>query len=235
MQFESLLEPISEAQPCGEDISYLPEFMELDSMIQGTPETQFSEAVKPDWKLIHLRCLELFQKSKHLQVSAVFCVSSLQTGGIPVAAGALELLNNLLQKYWDDLYPKLDPEDDNDPLERMNILSSLSAPIGTFGDYFQFIERLREAPLTNSPVLGRIGYGTLMPESGAHGGEAPDQTQIDAAFRDTPQEDIVSTHEALELGHLALPAWLPKILEDAFEPATATQFRAPRWKPQASG
>jgi len=200
MQFESLLEPISEDQPCGEDISYLPEFMELDKMIAGQPETQFSEAVKPDWKLVHLRCLELFKKSKHLQVCTVFCVSSLQTGGLTVAAGALELLEQLLRKYWDELYPRLDPDDDNDPLERMNIISALSTPIGTFGDNYQFLERLHDAPLTNSPVLGRLSYNALIPESGEEGGgEAPDQAQIDAAFQDTPQENVVSVRDSIQL------------------------------------
>ena len=38
-----------------------------------------------------------------------------------------------------------------------------------------------------------------------------------------------------ELGQLALPDWLPPILEDAFDPATATHYREPRWKADTTG
>lgn len=196
--FESLLEPLSPEHPCGEDISYDQDFLELDPLVAGKEETQFSEAVKPDWKLVQRRCLELFQKSKHLQVATTLCLSSLQTGGLPSAADALELLAKLTRRYWSDVFPQLDPSDGNDPLERLNILSALTTPVGSFGDNIRFIERLCEAPLTDSAVIGKLSYAQIRPDATSPtSGEAVETAQVDAAFRDTPVEVLQGTLAAI--------------------------------------
>jgi len=46
---EELLKPIADDNPCGEDLSYDPAFQELDVLMKGKPETQFSSAEPPDW------------------------------------------------------------------------------------------------------------------------------------------------------------------------------------------
>ena len=71
------------------------------------------------------------------------------------------MLKGMLERYWPDLYPKLDPEDNNDPLERINILASLSTPLGTFGDPMKFLQRLRRIPLANSPQMGRLNLAEI--------------------------------------------------------------------------
>lgn len=40
----------------------------------------------------------------------------------------------LLQNCWDGLHPQLDPDDDNDPLLRINILAFLCEPAGLLRD-----------------------------------------------------------------------------------------------------
>lgn len=197
--YESLFAPISEDNPCGEDISYLPEFLELDTLIEGKAETQFSEAVKPEWKVIARRCVDLFKISKHLQVATVLCVASLETKGLVGAADAAELLSKLLREYWESIYPRLDPDDKFDPLERMNIIGSLASPMGTFGDNYRFIERLAEAPLTNSPQLGRLSYSEVRREAGTDGTDAAnEQLAHEAAFRDTPPDELDAIANAIE-------------------------------------
>ncbi len=199
--FENLLIPVSPEDPCGEDISYLPEYLELDSLIRGKSETQFSEAVKPDWKAIEDRCVDLLTRSKNLQVATLLCLSALQTDGHPGAAEGLNFLDLLIQRYWESLHPRLDPHDNLDPLERLNILSALSAPRGTFGDIYQFLERLREAPLTNSPVLGRLSFNDVSPAVVEGKSPAPslDQAQVDAAFRDTPPGELAAIRDAVRI------------------------------------
>lgn len=197
--YESLFDPISEDNPCGEDISYLPEFLELDTLIEGKAETQFSEAVKPEWKLIARRCVDLFKISKHLQVATVLCVAALETKGLVGAADAAELLSKLLREYWETIYPRLDPDDKFDPLERMNIIGSLTSPMGTFGDNYRYIERLAEAPLTNSPQLGRLSFSQVRREPGTDGSDAAnDQLAHEAAFRDTPPAELEEISNAIQ-------------------------------------
>ena len=129
---------------------------ELESMVLGKPETQFSAAEPPDWKQLRIRCLELFDRSKDLRISIVLMVALLELEGLPGFKEALLLLKGLLERFWETVYPQLDPSDDNDPLQRVNIIASMSTPVGTFGDPLRILEHLRSTPLCNSIQMGRL-------------------------------------------------------------------------------
>src|SRR4051794_11278795 len=129
---EELLKPISEANPCGENLEYDPAFLELDTLIQGKPETQFSAAEDPDWRALHERCLELSGRSKDLRLATKLCLTSLKIDGLPAVAEGLGLIRGLLERHWEPVFPKLDPDDNNDPLYRMNIIAALATAKGTF-------------------------------------------------------------------------------------------------------
>jgi type VI secretion system protein ImpA len=62
----------------------------------------------------------------------------------------------------------------------------------------RFLDRMCEAPLTNSPQLGRFTLAdVLRSQSGAadaQGAAAPTQEQITGAFRDTNPEELRATH-----------------------------------------
>jgi type VI secretion system protein ImpA len=197
---DSLLDPISADNPCGEDIGYDPQFIELDTLLQGRPETQFAAAEEPDWKAIVERCLELFARSKDLRVALRLSLGLLKTEGLPGFRDGLLLLKGLIERYWDPVYPRLDPDDGNDPLERVNIISSLATPAGTFGDPFQIIARLRQAPLSESPQMGRI---TMMDVersvSGAavEGTEVLSSSQVQGAFRSTPPDRLREIYDGI--------------------------------------
>jgi len=110
-------------------------------------------------------------------------------------ADGLELVEGLLTQYWDGFHPKLDPDDDNDPLERMNIIASLAATPGTVGDPLKFQSRLREAPLCESKQIGRfslrdimIAKGDLSPPAGMD--SPPDLALIEGAFSETEIETL---------------------------------------------
>ena len=59
------------------------------------------------------------------------------------------------------MHPQLDPADGNDPLQRLNVLSSLS-PTGAYGDTMQFKGHLREAPPCRSKLLGTFSLDILI-------------------------------------------------------------------------
>jgi type VI secretion system protein ImpA len=58
---------------------------------------------------------------------------------------SLELIRQLLVQHWDLVHPQLDPEDDNDPILRMNALAALVDPAGLLRD-------LRAVPFIRSPA-----------------------------------------------------------------------------------
>lgn len=200
---EELLKPINEAKPCGDDLYYDPSFQELESMMKGKLETQFSPAEDPDWKALRTRCLELFGKSKDLRVATALCLAVVKTGGVLELAQALAVLRGLLEGYWEPVYPQLDPADNNDPLYRVNTIAALATSKGTFGDPMRFIERLGQAPLTDSAQLGRISYAEIARSQSGQtevaAGEKPwrSAAEIEAALRDTKPEHLQAVYEAV--------------------------------------
>ncbi len=207
LKVDDLLAPLSPEDPCGADLSYDPALQELETLIQGKPETQFSEAEEPNWKQVREQSLALFDRTKDLRVAIYLLVIELQEEGFPGFVSGLQLIRRLLEQYWDTLHPKLDPESGNDPLERMNLLSSLSTSEGTFGDPLQILRRARRAPLCYSQRLGgfslsEIQAATTRPATPPEGEQppvtkGPDITLIDAAFRDSAPGFLIQIDQSL--------------------------------------
>ena len=192
----SLLAPIEEDQPCGPNLAYEAPYLELEMIAQGTPERQMGDAVipaeEPNWKLVRDRSIELLGRTKDLQLIIHLAVALVETDGLQGLRDGLAVLCESLERYWDQIYPQLDPEDDNDPLQRMNIVVSLC-------DQDRFLRRVRAIPLTNSPRAGRlslrdiaIASGEIAPTAGGdeEGAPGPDMALVEAAFEDTEVDEL---------------------------------------------
>lgn len=218
--FDQFLQPVTPDKPCGEDLSNSQDYIELDTLVQGTPETQFSAAVPPDWKIVYSRCTDLLAKSKNLRVAVVLCLAALKREGWVGGAAALDMTAKMLRQYWDTLYPLLDSEDKNNPIERFNILGAINNPIGTYEDSFAYIQTLAEAPLTNSARIGKFSFAVTQPDF--KGDDAPNPAQIDAAFLDTPKEELAATSAAIDQAIAAvndMAAYLSQIAGDMPSPS----------------
>ncbi len=194
---DTLLTEISSDAPCGKDISYDADFLELERIAEGTAETQVGdhvqEAVEPDWKEVRQLSLDLLERSLDLRLIIYLSAAMLRLEGISGLSNGLALLRGLVEQYWEHLFPQLDPEDDNDPLERMNIIGSLSPPATVMNDPMQFIPRLMALPLCKSDDarLPHVSLRHMLIESGeilpseAEAGGTPSLQLIDAAFEQT--------------------------------------------------
>jgi type VI secretion system protein ImpA len=198
---EELLKPVSDEEPCGDDLSYDPSFQELETLMRGKEETQFSAAEEPNWKALRERCLELWPRSKDLRLATALCLAMLKTDGLPGFRESLAVLKRLLERYWEKVYPLLDPADNNDPTQRVNIIAALATPVATFGDPMRVLERLREAPLSNSVQMGRLSLADILRsekgETGPDQKPPPAAAQIEAALRDSKPEDLLAIHQAV--------------------------------------
>src|SRR5258708_1338925 len=125
---EDFIKPISADKPCGEDFTYHPSFQNLQTIAKGKPETQFSPAEEPEWKEVRDAATEVLAQSKHIEAAVLLTVSLLKIGGLDGLRDGLAVVHGITEGYWGDLYPKLDPEDNNDPRERLNLLNHLSSP-----------------------------------------------------------------------------------------------------------
>jgi type VI secretion system protein ImpA len=234
ISIDALLQPVSEEQPAGEDIAYDAALQELETIIRGKPETQFSPAEEPNWNDVGERSAGLLARSKNLRVAVMLCLALLKTGGVQGFREGIVLLRKLVEQYWETLYPRLDPDDGNDPLERMNILSSLVTPLGTFDDPMRFLQRLRESPLCSSSRIGKFSCAEIKGESSVGGAvegggkPLPTSAQVEAAFRDTDPAAL----EAIS-GAIAESVENVKGMDD-FVTRTVGASRAIEWSPLVS-
>ena len=216
INIESLLSEVSPESPCGEDLSYDASFLALEDMLRskgggGVVEGVEEQAEEPNWREIREKSLELLQRSKDLRVALYLVLASLKMDGLAGLRDGLALLLGLLDRFWEHLYPKLDPEDNNDPLERINILQSLSPETMSAQDPMKFKQRLAEVPLCNSPQMGRFNLRDIQVAKGetsapGSGGTAsPNMSVIDAAFQDSATDELLATSQITEeaIEHLA--------------------------------
>jgi type VI secretion system protein ImpA len=213
IDIESLLFEVSPEAPCGEDLSYDAAFLALEDMVRaksaggvvGGAEKAIEE---PNWREVREKSIGLLRRSKDLRVALYLTLGLLKTEGLAGLCDGLAVLRGLLERYWDCLYPQLDPDDNNDPVERMNALMSLSPQSVSTQDPMKFRQRIMEVPLCSSSRLGGFsardvqvakGQITVSEEEAA---KAPQMSRIDAAFKDTPPEQVETTwqaiHESLE-------------------------------------
>jgi len=192
-----LLESLSPESPCGDDLEYDATFGELERAAQGKPEQQFGDTIvpaeDPDWNQVRQLALDLFSRTRDLRVAVYLARGAVHASGMLGLRDSLEVVHGLLDRFWDEVHPRLDPDDDNDPTLRINTLASLCDSDG-------MLSLLREAPLVSSRALGqfslrdvKVADGSLIASGDEH---VPDMAGIDAAFMDCNLEELQETAEA---------------------------------------
>ena len=150
---ETLLSPISEALPSGDDLEYDAAFTALEADAQPKAEQQFGDtlipAVEPDWRALTGRATDLLQRSKDVRVGVLALRAATRTQGLEGFSLGLTLLVGLVDRFWDTLHPQLDADDDNDPTMRMNALAPLS-------DSSMVLRDLYDCVLGTSRAVGAI-------------------------------------------------------------------------------
>jgi len=148
--------------------------------------------------------VELLERSKDIRIAMYLTLSLLKLDGIAGLSDGLCFLRGLVDRYWDHFYPQLDPDDNNDPLERANILQSLSPAGVSSQDPMKFKQRLSEVPLCHSSQMGAFGLRDIQMAKGEVSpvedeiAKMPTLSVIDAAFQDTAIEDLTAVATATE-------------------------------------
>jgi type VI secretion system protein ImpA len=156
---------------------------------------------EPVWQLVADLGVGLLARTKNLRVILIVATALLETEGLPGLRDGVQLLRGVIENQWETFFPRLDPDDNNDPLERMNIIASLAAPMGAFGDPFRFIERVQRAPLASSRQLGRFSLRDMLVAKGdipaSPDTKPPEISIIEAAFADSLPADLQALVEAV--------------------------------------
>lgn len=199
MDVPLLLAAVSANSPCGEDLEYDADFLQLERDAQGKPERAMGDSVHPaeppQWRQIELASIALLQRSKDLRITHFLLQSALALDGFTGLANALTLINDLLGQYWATLYPQLDADDDNDPTVRINALTGIVCDTN--------IRLLRESLLTRSRTFGPISLRAALNASGLQ--SFPDEPlrpdELAGALRDSDPEQLSAVRSALSEAH----------------------------------
>jgi type VI secretion system protein ImpA len=155
VEIADLLTEISPDAVCGADLGYDPDFMALEQAALGKPEQQFGEtivpALEPNWVDVRARAEALFSRTKDLRVGVLLTRALLRKSEFPGLSAGLTLMHQLLERYWDAVFPRIEAEDDNDPTMRLNALGALIDPEGV----------LRELRLVHVIPAGAAGRVTV--------------------------------------------------------------------------
>ncbi|MDR0777698.1 MAG: type VI secretion system protein TssA [Azonexus sp.] len=172
-----LLAPVNQDAPCGDDLEYDPSFTALATAGQGKPEQQFGDtviaAVEPEWLAVAEQAQALLQRTKDLRPAVLLVRAATHEQGLEGLLLGLQLLTGLLDRYWEQLHPRLDADDGNDPTMRMNALAPLN-------DETMLARDLYDARVGISRSLGPVRVREIAAAHGvlAPGPEAPSQTQV---------------------------------------------------------
>ena len=130
-----LRKPIDTDEPCGPNLEYDTEFLELEAASRSRPEHRYADKSVPaqpsDWKAVYSLATALFRRTKDLRVAMYWLRAATRLHGWIGLASGLRLLEGLLRDYWYEIHPRADPDDPADLTLRYNVLRSLSDP-GTF-------------------------------------------------------------------------------------------------------
>jgi len=140
---------ISKQSPCGDDLEYDAEFMALWQAVQGKPEQQFGETIipaeEPNWQEIERLAEALLQRTKDIRVCVLLTRACTRNHGLPGLVAGLQSIHLLLDRYWEQIHPRLVIDGDEDPFIRANAIAGLADRMGLIRD-------IRQAVLVNTPV-----------------------------------------------------------------------------------
>lgn len=137
IDIDNLMVPISEDDPAGAELRYAPVDAKRgiswhDEIREAARENLYEQTPKhADWpKVVELTTKALTALSKDWQIAAWLTEALVKHDRFDRLAGlrdGTKLMRGLMEQYWDNLYPAVDPEDSDGPfVSRINIVAALS-------------------------------------------------------------------------------------------------------------
>ncbi len=205
MNIDDYLQDIDSYNVCGEDLQYDPKFIELEQAIKGKPEQQVGDSVQesepPNWREIKKMVEALLARTIDLRILICYLRALIALDGYNGLQLGLELIKTLVEHRWSEIHPQLDPDDDNDPTERINILMALC-------DYESMLRPLSQIPLLESKSMGKFNFREVSIACGksvaTKAEKNIEQSSINAAVQECEPEALINILEYIttSLDHL---------------------------------
>ena len=201
LKIEPLLQEISAEAPCGDDLEYDSEFQEMERATVGKPETQFSEAEPPNWKIVKQKALGVLKRTRDFRPLMHIARASLHTKDWETFSDCMTVMARWSEQFWDHVHPQIDPAE-NDPDFRVSSIAVLSMEATQFNTD-TFIRALRAAPIVSSPQAGEYSLRDIDIALGKldvkleDDEQAPSETLVNAAFAESSSEQLLATAAAI--------------------------------------
>ena len=209
LDIDALLQAISPQAPCGDNLEDAAAFMALQDKAKIIPEQVLGDIKRaeqlPNWRDVRADLLKLLEKTRDLRLLVELARTNLNIDGVQGLADALELLRRSLETDWNSLHPRLDPDDDYDPSQRVNILTGLCGS----GSVLRF---LQAAPLLESKAYGRFSLRDVQIANGKWPApEGVDATVLSATLKAAFAELAANNPAALSTTQAALKSCLDSV------------------------
>ena len=202
------LESTVDEPPCGPDLEYDQRFLALERLGQIKPEKEsggvITPAEEPDWREVREAAEELMEVARDFRILKHLALAGLRLEGFGPFADSLQVAQGWLENFWDDVHPKLDP-DDGDPTFRSNALLDFCNPD-------TMLKVLRTTPFVSSRAVGRFSLRDYriatnklsLPEGSEE--TPPTEAAISGACTDVSLEDLQATAADLGAAYDAIKA-----------------------------
>lgn len=199
VNIDELVAELGADEPCGPDLEYDPQMVELLRESEGKPEVQYGDtvtpAVPPEWKVVKKLSLGLCARTRDLRVAILLLRSMIAMHGMEGMADGLTLVHRLLAERWDWVHPQLDPDDNMDPTMRVNALVALSDPA-------TLVREFKDCGFINLPGLGPFSLRQLEYASGEvpwpAGIDKLEMTTVEASIKDVSDEQMAASVATLQ-------------------------------------
>lgn len=153
---EALLRPAAGPSSAGTDLDGTLELNALE-LACAEPETTIVQGVEQEdernWRQVRTQASELLARSKDLRVAVMLTRALLHQEGIAGFCAGVCFVSELAQRYWEQVYPALDPAD-GDAVMRINALQEFASR--------PMLMDLRLATLLEPPGLGKVTLNDLL-------------------------------------------------------------------------
>lgn len=203
---EPLLAPTAIDPPTGIDLEYDAAFLAFEALAREHPTRQFdTPAEPPPWNDVLEQAEALLARSKDVRVAVAWTRAASHVQGLAGFIAGMRLLTGLVERYWDGLYPPLDPDeasDGGDAALRINALAPLADAYTPFAEAETLLHDLRECEvcrvhgerLTVRDML--VAQGRLAPQEGANAASLP---RVEGMLADALAHDPAMRADALDL------------------------------------
>ncbi len=198
INIDAYLQDIDLEDVCGKNLQYDAEFIELEQAIKGKSEQQVGESIQeyepPNWREIKKNAESLLVSTIDLRILICYLRALVALEGYSGLQQGLELIVILVERRWNKIHPQLDPDDDDDPTERINIFMALC-------DYETMLRPLAQIPLLESKSIGKFNFREVCIASGkataTNAEKNTEQSSINAAVQECESVTLIQTLELI--------------------------------------